>query len=373
MLPASTPLGENAEGKWVQRYVAVFVIRKSVLFNIPVIISKVCRRALLDFAAIFCYTAKQADSNIYFVLLSFLDSTFFQIRGLHMKRAYFKYLLALFLFGSNGIFAMQISLNSYEIVLLRTLIGSLLLIAIFLLSKGRLTSWQQHKRQYAFLGMSGIAMGTSWMFLYEAYQQIGVSVSSLMYYCGPLIVMVLSPLLFREKLTWLKGIGFIAVLYGIFLVNGQALQMGKTGWGLFFGGMSAVMYAVMVICNKQSGDITGLENSMLQLCISFLTVAVFVGIKQGFAIHVESSNWLPVLILGLLNTGTGCYFYFSSIGKLSVQTVAVCGYLEPLSAVLFSVLLLHEPMRPIQIIGAALIIGGAIFGELIKPQKLAKE
>jgi drug/metabolite transporter (DMT)-like permease len=282
-----------------------------------------------------------------------------------MRRAYFKYILALLLFGSNGIIASRISLSSYEIVLLRTLIGSLLLIAIFTLTRGKYTFWRQHKRQFIYLIISGIAMGTSWMFLYEAYRQIGVSIASLAYYCGPVIVMALSPLLFHEKLAWPKVFGFLTVLCGVFLVNSQAFQEGKTVWGLFCGGMSAVMYAFMVIFNKKAKDITGLENSMLQLSISFLAVAVFVGIKQGLLISVASENWTPILILGLLNTGIGCYFYFSSIGHLPVQTVAICGYLEPLSAVIFSLLFLRETMQFIQILGAVFILGGAVFGECV--------
>ena len=112
-----------------------------------------------------------------------------------MKKSYLKYFIALFLFGSNGIVASLIALSSYEIVLLRTMIGSALLIAIFFITGGKLTF---HKKgaQFFYLTVSGIAMGTSWMFLYEAYQQIGVSISSLLYYCGPVIVMVLSPILF---------------------------------------------------------------------------------------------------------------------------------------------------------------------------------
>ena len=80
---------------------------------------------------------------------------------------------------------------------------------------------------------------------------------------------------------------------------------------------------------------------MLQLIISFLTVAVFVGIKQGVIMDIPTESILPLLILGFINTGIGCYFYFSSIGNLPVQSVAICGYLEPLSAVLFSVCLLY--------------------------------
>ncbi|MDR2782393.1 MAG: DMT family transporter [Treponema sp.] len=288
-----------------------------------------------------------------------------------MKNAYFKYILALLLFGSNGIIASHISLSSYEIVLLRTLIGSILLIALSLLTRVCFIFWL-HKRQFLFLAISGIAMGTSWMFLYEAYQQIGVSIASLAYYCGPVIVMTLSPFLFHERLTLLKAISFFAVLCGIFLVNAHAFQEGKTRWGLFCGVMSAVMYAFMVIFNKKAENIKGLENSTLQLSISFLTVAAFVGLKQGFLFPVTSVDWAPILMLGLFNTGIGCYLYFSSIGHLPAQTVAICGYIEPLSAIIFSVLLLQETMRPIQIIGAVLIIGGAVFGECAEPKTVSQ-
>jgi drug/metabolite transporter (DMT)-like permease len=280
-----------------------------------------------------------------------------------VKESYFKYFAALLMFGMNGIVASYIALTSYEIVFTRTLIGSMLLIAIYVLTRQKVHLLQDKKHTLCLI-ISGIAMGTSWMFLYEAYQRIGVSMASLAYYCGPVIVMILAPILFREKLTWAKVIGFLAVLFGMFCVNAQALSEVKTTLGLFCGIMSAVMYAFMVIFNKKAKSITGLENSMWQLLTSFLTVAVFVGFKQGFVIHIELGNWIPILILGVFNTGIGCYFYFSSIGDLPVQTVAICGYLEPLSAVVFSVLFLRESMTIIQVIGAVLILGGAAFGEL---------
>ena len=279
-----------------------------------------------------------------------------------MKQAYFKYIFALLLFGTNGIVANSISLTSYEIVFLRTLIGSLFLIIMYLLSKRKIT-FLHHKKELIFLAVSGISMGASWMFLYEAYQQIGVSISSLAYYCGPIIVMMLSPVLFHEKLTKIKISGFLSVLAGLFLVNGSSLQAGSSGFGIFCGAMSAVMYAFMVIFNKKVQSIKGLENSMLQLTISFLTVALFIGAKQGFIIHVAATDWFPIIFLGLVNTGIGCYLYFSPLSQIPVQTVSICGYLEPLSAVVFSALFLKEKLTCIQIAGAVLILSGAIFAE----------
>lgn len=181
-----------------------------------------------------------------------------------MKKAYIKYLFALLLFGSNGITASFIHLNSYEIVLLRTGIGSLFLITVFLLSKGKITFYQ-HKKSFLFLCMSGAAMGMSWIFLYEAYQKIGVSLASLMYYCGPVIVMALSPVLFREKLTKTKIFSFLIVLVGIFLVNGTGTDGGQDTRGKICAVLSAFCYAAMVVCQKKEKNITGLENAMLQL------------------------------------------------------------------------------------------------------------
>ena len=230
------------------------------------------------------------------------------------SKAFIKYISALLLFGLNGIVASHIPLNSYEIVFLRTLIGSILLIVLFLLSKGKFHI-KENKKDTVFIVLSGVAMGASWMFLYEAYQQIGVSLSSLLYYCGPVIVMILSPIIFHEKLTAPKLLGFVTVLVGIFLVNGNAVGSSNS-WGLFCGAMSAIMYFFMVTLNKQSKNISGMENSVIQLVISFLTVAVFTGIKQGFIINVPTNAWVWILVLGVLNTGIGCYLYFSSLSRI---------------------------------------------------------
>lgn len=279
-----------------------------------------------------------------------------------MQKSYFKYIAALLLFGSNGVVVSHIPLVSYQVVFLRTILGSLVLLVIFLFSRGKFTFWQ-HKRQFSFLIVSGIAMGSSGLFLYEAFHQIGVGIASLVYYCGPVIVMILSPLLFQERLTRAKVMGFLIVLAGLFLVNGQAFQEGKTAWGLFLGGMSALMYAIMVIFNKKATDITGMENATLQLSISFIPVLFFCIAKKGLIMEIPGEAWIWVLVLGVLNTAIGCYLYFSSIGMLPVQTVSILGYLEPLTAVVSSAIFLHEIMNPLQIGGATMIIGGAILGE----------
>lgn len=279
-----------------------------------------------------------------------------------MRTAYIKYIGSLLLFGSNGIVASFIDLSSIEIVFLRALIGSFLLYVIFRATKQTFI-FKKHKKSFLFLAISGLAMGASWMFLYEAYQQIGVGIASLAYYCGPLIVIVLSPIVFKERLTLPKILGVFVVVLGIFCVNGTLIQSLDNAWGLYCGAMSALMFAIMMICSKKAAPISGIENSMFQLFFSLLVVVGFVAWKQHFIIQITRENIIPILILGVVNTAIGCYLYFSPITKLPIQSVSVLGYLEPLSAVIFSAIILRESMVGIQILGAVLILGGAAYTE----------
>ncbi len=279
-----------------------------------------------------------------------------------MAKDYGKYVGALLLFGSNGIVASGIALASCEIVLLRTLLGSLLLVALLAGSRRGIT-FHRHLRDFACLAVSGAALGASWLFLFEAYRHVGVGAASLVYYCGPIIVAALSPWLFRERLTKTKLLGFGLVLAGVLLVNGQAIGAGASGWGLFCGGMSAVMYAVMVVFTKKARHVEGLESSAVQLVFSFVVAAVFMGATGGLSVQLSPTDWAPVLVLGMVNTGLGCFLYFSAMGGLPAQTVSVCGYLEPLSAVVLSALLLGEPFSGAQAAGVVLVIGGAVYAE----------
>ncbi len=282
-----------------------------------------------------------------------------------MKVAYTKFIFSMLLFGTNGIVASLIALNSYEIVFFRTLIGSIFLVLLLKLS-GEKLSLARHKKDLIFIVLSGVSMGTSWMFLYEAYQQIGVSLASLMYYCGPVIVMVLSPVIFRERLTYTKIIGFLIVLVGLLLVNGTPTGETSNTWGITCGLLSALTYFFMVTFNKKAKRIRGIQNSAIQLTAGFVTVGSFMLARQGIYIDLTGVNTAAVLLLGVVNTGVGCYLYFSSLSKIPVQSVAVLGYLELVCAVICSALLLDERMTQFQIVGAVLIISGAIFGELAK-------
>lgn len=129
----------------------------------------------------------------------------------------------------------------------------------------------------------------------------------------------------------------------------------------------------MVIANKKATGVTGVENSLWQLVFACVVVAVFTAFNHTGELSIPAQSILPMLFLGIVNTGLGCYWYFSSIKRLSAQTVSIFGYLEPLSALAFSALLLGEHLSVVQVFGAVLILGGAAFGELFGGKKTSSD
>ncbi len=271
-----------------------------------------------------------------------------------------KFISSLILFGSNGVIAAHILLPSCDIVVLRTLIGSLFLGAVFIVRRPEPNFGST--RNIVLVTASGVSMGLSWLFLYEAYQTVGVAVSSLAYYCAPIMVMALSPVIFKERLTGRILLSFVVVLAGALALNCGFVEGVSSPWGLFCGWMSAICHAAMVIFSKMADEVEGLTSSLVQLAASFVVSEAFLAFTGGLPFTVPADSWIWVAVLGVVNTGLGCFLYFSSFEGLSAQTVAVLGYLEPLSAVVCALVFLGEPMGFWEAIGGALIIGGAMLG-----------
>ncbi len=299
-------------------------------------------------------------------------------RKMRMNKNCIRYITGLLLFGTNGFVASHIALSSGEIVLLRTGIGSIALLILFLLTGHHLGLRTMNKRDLLMTAGAGVALGMSWILLFEAYRLIGVGTASLAYYCGPIIVVALSPVVFHEKISTRAYKCCARVILGMLLTNirniaGPGFSVSSFR-GLMLGIGAAFMYAVMVICSRKAAGVEGFKRSTLQMVFAFLTVLVCMGttcrsavpgaagsVSDIFPASLSECFW--ILVLGLVNTGVGCYLYFSTVSVLPVRTVSIVGYLEPLSAVIFSAVLLQETFGISEAAGAVLIITGAMLME----------
>ncbi len=281
-----------------------------------------------------------------------------------MRKAYLQYFAALLLFGMNGLLVSAIQLPSCEIVFLRTLLGSgVLFCLVAAMRPARLS-----RRDGLFVVGSGIAMGASWTVQYEAFQLIGVGISSLVYCLGPVLIVALAPRLLGERPSVAHKVGLAIVLLGVALINGQALGSGASAVGIVCALATVAAYVVMVLLIKRANDTCGMRGPAVQMAaacaLSFAASIVLQAAGLERLAVPAASDMAPLLVLGLVNGGICCYWYFDSISKLPAQSVAVCDYLEPLSALVLSSVVLGETLGEWQIVGAVLVFLGAVGSEL---------
>lgn len=281
-------------------------------------------------------------------------------------KAKLQMILAMALFGTISLFVRNIPLTSGEISLFRAVIA-LLCLALYKLVKGEMIPLRGLGGELALLFLSGAAMGFNWIFLFEAYRYTTVSVATLSYYFAPVIVMVASPLLFREKITLWQVICFVGSTVGLVLViNPTGLSEGRDpARGVMLGLAAAVLYATVILLNKHIRKVSGTDRTMLQFASAIIVLLPYLLLTTG--IHMQSMTtvgWLCLLALGALHSGVAYVMYFSSLKVLPGQESAILSYIDPLVAVVISLTLLHEPVSVIQLVGGAMILAFTLANEL---------
>ena len=209
---------------------------------------------------------------------------------------------SMIIFGTNGLLVANISLSSAEIVLMRTFLGFIFLLAV--VAARRSFSFAELKADIIPATVGGAALGLNWVLLFGAYRCAGVSISTLVYYCGPMIAIILSPIVFKEKLTANKLIAVIAVAAGMLCISGNVSKGSDMQTGLLMGAGAAALYALIIIVTKRVTHMSGLNCSAYELFISFIVMVLYL-LVSGVKLPVipAAEDIVNVLIIGFVNTG----------------------------------------------------------------------
>lgn len=281
------------------------------------------------------------------------------------NKARLQLIISMSIFGTLAIFVRNISVSSGELSLYRAILAALLISGYLLVTKDKI-NFSAIKKELILLLFSGMAMGFNWILLFEAYKYTSVSAATLSYYFAPIIVTIVCPFLFHEKLTKKQIICFVMSTLGVFLITGipDFQNMGRDTIGILFGLSAAVFYATVILLNKFIKNVTGIHRTYLQFLAAIIILIPYVACTSGFHLgSLDSKGWVNLLIVGLIHTGITYCLYFSSLKELPGQEAAILSYIDPLMAVVISVAILGESISLPQIIGGILILGFAIWNE----------
>ena len=274
------------------------------------------------------------------------------------------------IFGTLGLFVRNISVSSGELSLYRAVLAALLIVVFLLVTKQKIP-FSKIKKEIPLLLASGVAMGINWILLFEAYKYTTVSAATLSYYFAPVIVTVVCPILFRERLTAKQMLCFVMSTLGLVMIIGIGdLGGGNDITGILFGLGAAVFYATVVLLNKFIKNVEGIHRTFLQFLSAIVILIPYVMMTGGITLgSLNTTGWINLLIVGLIHTGVTYCMYFSSLKELPGQKAAILSYIDPLVAVLISVTILGETMTMWQVIGGIFILGFTLWNEISPSSK----
>ena len=275
-------------------------------------------------------------------------------------------ILSMCIFGTIGILRRYIPLSSSLIALVRGFVGAAFLVLIILLRREK-PDWKAVKSNLVILLLSGTAIGFNWILLFEAYNYTSVATATLCYYLAPILVILAAPFVLKEKMTGKKAICSLVALSGMVLVSG-VLETGFNGVselkGVLFGIGAAILYASVILMNKRMKPISAYDKTIFQLIIASAALLPYVLLVEDWsAVQITPLSAVLLLIAGVIHTGLTYWMYFGSMVNLKAQTVALLSYIDPILAIVLSMVVLREPMSLLSGIGAVMILGAAYISE----------
>ena len=270
--------------------------------------------------------------------------------------------MSMLIFGTIGALVRSIPLPAGEIALIRGFVGALTLLPILRMT-GRPFPWKTVTRHLPLIVIAGAALAGNWICLFEAFKRTSIANATVSYYSAPVYLLLLSPILFHERLTLRKIVCVILTFTGMSLIafgtrgagSGQSLPL-----GLLFGFSAAVFYATLMILNRYLRDLSGLEATALQLVIASAVLLPYVAFTGRIVMPEGGITLCLLAILGIVNTGLGFFLFFSGMRGLPASSISVLSYLDPLTSVAISLVIFRERMTPGQAFGAALVLGSTL-------------
>ncbi len=283
-------------------------------------------------------------------------------------------ILGAFFWGIGGTMAQQLfqkfNIDVEWLVSIRLLIGGMLLLitqAIFKEAKQIIQVWRTDRTRLILFGIIGmLAVQYTYML---SIDYGNAAIATLLQYLAPVMIMLWLVITKQSPFTQKDGVTVLLAIAGCFflLTNGSfqvlAVSVPAIVWGILSGATLAfyTLYAIPLLKKYDSLVIVGWA-----MIIGSVVMNVFHPIWEVQIAHWTMETWFYLIVVIIFGTTLAFWFYIESLQTLSAKETSLLGNIEPLTAVLATVIWLGEPFGLFQWFGAALIVFMMIYLALKK-------
>ncbi len=229
------------------------------------------------------------------------------------------------------------------------------------LPRGRTLLWLVLLGALAYVGQS--------LAFFTALTLASAGLVALLLYLYPMIVTIVSVVLFKERLTRGKvgALGLAVVGTGLTIgpvEGGQPL-------GILLGVLAACIYAVYILVGSRVTPAAGAIPSSTIIIGSAALVYGGLMLLQGAALPQTALGWWAIVGVAIISTVIPIVTFFIGLEQIGPTAASTISALEPFVTVVLAVLVLGERVVALQVAGGALILVAVVLLARIRPPATA--
>ncbi len=273
-------------------------------------------------------------------------------------------LLAGVLWGSIGLFTTMLTNMgmSTDVVAFFRMLASAVMLALFLLIKGRGTRlFHISKKGLISCFIVGAVSQAMFNICYiNTIKTAGMATGAVFLYTSPVFVAIMSSLFFHEPLTRNKVIAILLNIAGCALVvtGGDLSEIKITGIGLVMGLLSGFTYALLPVLSRTGADkedpfTAAFYGQLFGMIILFFIIRPYNGIGTEFTLNML----FAIIGLGIIPSAMAYTTYYVGLSRVTeTSKVPVLASVETIVAALIGLVAFGQSIGPVKIAGIAIVL-----------------
>ena len=222
------------------------------------------------------------------------------------------------------------------------------------------------------------ALGFLGLFMYSALYYYGLAnltsqEACILNYLWPMMLVICSCIILKEKFTFIKGIAMICSFIGIVILStgNPNIKNGNAVAGIISCIVAAVCYGLFSVLNKKVD-----YNQNISMMIIWLAVTVFsapIGLLTEEWKPIEGTQWFGMIWLGVVIDAVAYLLWALALkGVENTAKIANLAYLTPFLSLIISTFILKEQISIRAVIALLFIVGGILLQSFCDRLKLKK-
>lgn len=270
------------------------------------------------------------------------------------RRGVVELTVAMLLFGTIGVFVVESGAGPVAATFFRCLIGGVA-IAAWCLIRGSFRHAGHTPRTLGLAALGGVFIVANWVLFFAAYRLTSISVTTVVYYVEPFLLVLLSAVIFRERIP-ARSLAWMTLGFAGLVALAQPWSTGLTGHyllGIACALGAALLYAVATVIGQRLPGTRPEITVLVQLGVGTVLLAGLVPWDDGLRLGV---GWLWLVGLGVVQTGLVYTLMYASFQKLPTPLIAVLGFVDPAAAVVTDRVVYGTAVDPAQLLGIVLVL-----------------